>query len=172
MSWDWQTREGFSFWRVLRGKVISSSAVGECLFEDERPTRLWVDRGLNVRHGDLALWHFPRTGEYLAKYLLEVDGVEWLSCKTGARRRQGDEHVVGRVVLTMRGTGQNLANPAASAKLAEDVRALRASPPRHASFCVFQRDLLDLEEQRHAIAEHVRGCRRAALLNVHRAFGI
>jgi hypothetical protein len=116
---------------------------------------MWVDRGLSVRHGDLAQWHFPSTGEYCAKYLLDVDGVDWLACKTGARVRLGDERLIGRVVMTIRGKGPNLVDPSASAALAEDARMLRANPPKHRDFCVFAEDLFDHEQMRVAIRAHV-----------------
>jgi hypothetical protein len=149
LDWGSPTLEG-----PIRG-------VGDCVYPHaEVPALFWVDTALPPRHGALMLWYMPEqlAGEQtLGKWFLIVDGQQWIACKYFAARRCPGWHVAaGRVVAELRGPigMKNPVNPELSAQLAEEMRELRANPPRRPDLVVFPRDLIDHCEIAAAIRAH------------------
>src|SRR5437773_1266093 len=147
--------------------------VGDCLSEEECPMFAWADTALPIRSGDTGIWHLPTRepgpqppagaafipqGEQEAtKWLVTVDGVDWLACKYFAVQRDPEFHVpFARVVALKPFPGLPLEDPAESQRLKEEARELRANPPRRPDLIVFPEDLLSPAAVAEAIIAAVR----------------
>lgn len=133
--------------------------VGDCVSDEERMAMALIDQ-TPIQHGDLGLWFMPslEPGEqYAAKWLLADSGGDWwLACKFYAVKFRADFHVpIGRVSHIVSGEAGSL-DPDLSARMANEIRELRASSPRRADLVVFAEDLLDQDRIVAAIDEHRR----------------
>jgi hypothetical protein len=133
--------------------------VGDCVSDEERLSLAFIECK-SVRAGDLVIWFMPSRDDgeqYAAKWLLvdEVGGY-WLACKYFAVRYRPEYHVpVARVALIVSGDSGTL-NADISSKMAHEIQALRANPPKRADLVVFKEDLLDQEKIVSAIDQHRR----------------
>lgn len=120
--------------------------VGDCVSEEECMAVAFVEAE-TIRHGDLGVWFMPSlepSEQYASKWLL-MDGAGewWLACKYFAVRYRQDFHIpVARVSVIISGEPGSL-EPELSARLASEVRALRANPPQRSDLVVFAEDILD-----------------------------
>ena len=147
--------------------------VGDCLSEEECPMFAWADTALPIRSGDVGIWHLPSRepgpqppagttwvpqGEAEAtKWLVTVDGVDWLACKYFAVRRDPEFHIpFARVIALQAFPGLPLEHPEESRRLRDEGLALRANPPRRPDLIVFPEDLLSPAAVAEAIIAAVR----------------
>jgi hypothetical protein len=120
--------------------------VGDCVSERQYVSAAYID-SLSVRDGDLGVWFMPSCaeGEQFASKWLVADsaGRAWLACKYFAvRYRPGFHQAVARVVAIVQGERGTFDRPLAT-RLATEMAALRAAPPRRDDVVVFPEDLLD-----------------------------
>lgn len=120
--------------------------VGDCVSDEECLSLAFIDYA-SIRPGDLGIWFMPsrEPGEqYASKWLIaDSAGEFWLACKYFAVRYRPDFHVpVARVLLILKGEPGSL-DPELSARMAQEILALRANIPERADLVVFERNLLD-----------------------------
>src|SRR5947207_12834544 len=147
--------------------------VGDCLSEEECPMFAWADTALPIRSGDVGIWHLPsrepgphppagttwvpQVEAEATKWLVTVDGVDWIANKYFAVRRDPTFHVpFALVVAVKRFPGPPLEDPAESRRLKEEALELRANPPRRPDLIVFPQDLLSPAAVKAAILSAVR----------------
>jgi hypothetical protein len=133
--------------------------VGDCVSDEERHALAYIDHE-PLRDGDLAIWYMPsrEPGEqYASKWLIaDSAGGLWIACKYFAVRYRPEFHVpVARVVLILAGESGSF-DPELSAKMAGEIRSLRANPPERADMVVFHEDILEHGEIVAAIDQHRR----------------
>lgn len=131
--------------------------VGDCVMESERIAMAFIEYE-PICHGDLGIWFMPslESGEqYASKWLIDSDGW-WLACKYFAVRYRPGFHVpVARVVMMVSGEPGSV-DPVLSARMAAEIRELRANPVTRADLVVFPEDLLEQGDIVAAIDQHRR----------------
>jgi hypothetical protein len=136
--------------------------VGDCLFpHGERFGFFFIDRALPIRPGDAGDWEIPALPERQrfgnAKWLIDVDGVEWLACKYFATRRSHYQVARGRIVAhALFPAFWRFLRPInnESAELMKQMADLRADPPSRPDVVVFPEDLVDHDAIWETIRRH------------------
>ena len=133
--------------------------IGDCLSDEETLMLAWADTALPIRSGDVGIWHLPTRepgpeppagaawvpqGEQEAtKWLVTVNGLDWLANKFFAVKRDPTYHVpFARVIALKSFPGLPLEHPEEWRRLKEEALELRANPPQRPDLIVFPHDLL------------------------------